>query len=63
HRHQRRNSGWLKKGNKVQIFNTSGKSGEATIEEIDYFLSRAVPDNGNKGLKSISEGDRVFWKR
>ncbi|WP_061219155.1 tetratricopeptide repeat protein [Leptospira weilii] len=53
----------LKKGNKVQIFNTSGKSGEATIEEIDYFLSRAVPDNGNKGLKSISEGDRVFWKR
>ncbi|EMO56779.1 hypothetical protein LEP1GSC161_3179 [Leptospira santarosai str. CBC1416] len=53
----------LKKGSKVQIHNTSGKSGEATIEEIDYFLSRAVPDNGNNGLRSISEGDRVFWKR
>ncbi len=53
----------LKKGSKVQIHNTSGKSGEATIEEIDYFLSRAVPDNGNNGLRSISEGDRVFWRR
>ncbi|EMJ94113.1 tetratricopeptide repeat protein [Leptospira alstonii] len=51
----------LKKGSKIQIFNSSGKSGEATIEETDYFLSRAVPDNG--GLKTISEGDRVFWKR
>ncbi|TGL74811.1 tetratricopeptide repeat protein [Leptospira yasudae] len=53
----------LKKGSKVQIYNTAGKSGEATIEETDYFLSRAVPDNGNSGLKTISEGDRVLWKR
>ncbi|PJZ53197.1 tetratricopeptide repeat protein [Leptospira adleri] len=53
----------LKKGSKIQIYNTSGKSGEATIEETDYFLSRAVPDNGINGLKTISEGDRVLWKR
>ncbi|EMY78952.1 tetratricopeptide repeat protein [Leptospira weilii serovar Ranarum str. ICFT] len=53
----------LKKGDKIQIFNSSGKSGEATIEETDYFLSRAVPDNGNNSLKAISEGDRVLWKR
>ncbi|PJZ27610.1 tetratricopeptide repeat protein [Leptospira kmetyi] len=53
----------LKKGSKIQIYNTSGKSGEATIEETDYFLSRAVPDNGINGLKTISEGDRVIWKR
>ncbi|EKO51968.1 tetratricopeptide repeat protein [Leptospira kirschneri] len=53
----------LKKGSKIQIYNSSGKSGEATIEEIDYFLSRAVPENGINGLKTISEGDRVFWKR
>ncbi|RHX93019.1 tetratricopeptide repeat protein [Leptospira stimsonii] len=53
----------LKKGSKVQIYNTSGKSGEATVEETDYFLSRAVPDNGINGLKTISEGDRILWKR
>lgn len=53
----------LKKGSKIQIYNSFGKSGEATIEEIDYFLSRAVPDNGINGLKTISEGDRIFWKR
>ncbi|MBM9579680.1 tetratricopeptide repeat protein [Leptospira sp. 201903070] len=53
----------LKKGSKVQIYNTSGKSGEATVEEADYFLSRAVPDNGINGLKTISEGDRILWKR
>ncbi|XDD49548.1 tetratricopeptide repeat protein [Leptospira sp. WS92.C1] len=53
----------LKKGSKIQIYNTSGKSGEATIVETDYFLSRAVPENGINGLKTISEGDRVIWKR
>ncbi|PKA03644.1 hypothetical protein CH375_15780, partial [Leptospira ellisii] len=53
----------LKKGSKIQTYNTSGKSGEATVTETDYFLSKAAPDNGITGLKSISEGDRVIWKK
>ncbi|TGK29486.1 hypothetical protein EHQ12_17270 [Leptospira gomenensis] len=53
----------LKKGSKIQTYNTSGKSGEATVVETDYFLSRAVPDNGITGLKTIAEGDRVIWKK
>ncbi|PJZ69314.1 hypothetical protein CH373_13590 [Leptospira perolatii] len=53
----------VSKGSILYLYNTSTKVGEATVQDVDLYTSKAIPTPLDSVLRTVAVGDRAYWHK